>query len=95
MKLTASHIQADTSQPVLETTIGQQITFAASECPDQHFLVTGEPDSSTRRRWTFAESHAQAMSVAQALLKEFQPGERIAVMAHNCTSSEPFGHLAG
>lgn len=82
-KLTTSYLSADTSEPILETTIGSVLRKAAQEYPNQPGLVSGEPSTADRRRWTFAEMLEQADCVARALLFRFEPGERIAVWGPN------------
>jgi len=83
MELTRAHVPADTSEPVLDTTVGDLLRQAAVEFPDGLALVEGAADHSARRRWTFAELHEQAEQVARALLGRFDPGEHIAVWAPN------------
>jgi fatty-acyl-CoA synthase len=81
--LTISSMPADTSEPILDSTIGSALREVAEGYPDGLGLVSGEPSSSTRRRWRFSEMHDQAERVAQALLGRFDPGERVAVWAPN------------
>ncbi|MBQ74770.1 MAG: AMP-dependent synthetase [Gammaproteobacteria bacterium] len=83
MNLTTSYIPADTSEPILETTIGSSLGEAAKKYPDQPGLVSGEPASTDPHCWTFAEMLVQVELVAKALLNRFEPGERIAVWAPN------------
>src|SRR5512143_3814155 len=79
MALTTSYWPADTSEPVLETTVGQILREAAAATPDATALVAGFPDAAQRRRWTYAELLRDSEAVARALLSRFQPGERVAV----------------
>lgn len=81
--LTSSYLPADSSEPVLETTVGGVLHSAAEAHPDRVGLVSGMPDSYTRRRWRFAEMVDQAEQIGRALLARFEPGERIAVWAPN------------
>ena len=83
MTLTTSHWPADTSEPVLDTTVGGLLREAAAEAPGRTALVAGVPDPAARRRWTYAELLADAERVARALLARFEPGDRIAVWAPN------------
>ena len=53
--LTTSYWPADTSEPVLETTVGDVLREAAAQAPDVIALVEGGPDPEKRRRWTYAE----------------------------------------
>jgi fatty-acyl-CoA synthase len=81
--LTTSYMAADTSEPLLDSTIGSALATAAQNYPDQRGLVCADPGSSNRRSWTFAELHSQAENIAHALLNYFKPGERLAVWAPN------------
>ena len=81
--LTASYWPADTSQPLLTSTVGGVLLAAASQAPDQIALVTGTPDPQARRQWRYGELLAEAERGARALLGRFDPGERIAVWAPN------------
>src|SRR5207248_7768905 len=74
---------ADTSEPVLELTVGRMLRQAATEDPDRTALVAGVPDPAGRRRWTYVELLDDAERVARALLGRFEPGERVAVWAPN------------
>src|SRR5262245_52891127 len=55
----------------------------AAAVPDREALVEGAPDRDVRRRWTYAELLADAERCARGLLRRFEPGERVAVWAHN------------
>ena len=74
---------AETSTPVLETTIGDLLREAAAQDPDRPALIAGVPDPAARTRLTYAETLAAAERVASALLGRFEPGQRIAVWAPN------------
>jgi fatty-acyl-CoA synthase len=78
-----SYIPADTSEPILETTVGGILREAASRHPDRTALVEGIPGADARRRWTYAELLAEAETVAKALSGRFEKGERVAVWAPN------------
>ncbi len=82
MTLTTSWWPIDTSQPVLDTTVGDILRNAAAEVPDHPTLIEGIADP-RRRRWTYAELLADAEQIARALLARLEPGERIAVWAAN------------
>lgn len=45
--------------------------------------MEGRPDSSRRRRWSYADLLTESERVARALLGRFAPGERLAVWAPN------------
>ena len=83
MSLKESYWPADTSQPVLDWTVGRLLVEAAAAAPEGIALVEGVPDRASRRRWTFAQLHACAERVARRLLRYFEPGERLAVWAPN------------
>jgi fatty-acyl-CoA synthase len=81
--LVQSYWPADTSEPILETTVGDILRDAAARAADATALVEGVPDPAARRRWTYGELLDQAEGVARALLGRFAPGERVAVWANN------------
>ena len=83
MGLTESYWPADTSDPVRETTVGGLLRDAAAEAPDQIALTAGVADPGARRQWTYAELLDEAERVARALLARFEPGDHVAVWAHN------------
>ena len=78
-----SYRPADTSVPVLETTVGGVLRAAAAAGPDMLAMVGGVPDPAQRGRWTYAELLAEAEQAARALTTRFAAGERIAVWAPN------------
>jgi fatty-acyl-CoA synthase len=78
-----SYWPADTSEPVLETTVGGVLRAAAAAGPQMLAMVGGVPDPEQRRRWTYAELLADAERAARALTARFAPGERVAVWAPN------------
>ena len=83
MNLRESYVPADTSSPVLESTVGSVLREAARERPEGLALVEGIADPSARRRWSYRELLAESEQVARALRERFEPGERIAVWAPN------------
>ena len=82
--LTTSYWPADTSAPVLDTTIGGVLRTAAERAPGQAALVAGDPSPGRRRQWSYGQLLAEAEQAARALLARFQPGERVAVWSGNC-----------
>jgi fatty-acyl-CoA synthase len=82
--LTTSYWPADTSAPVLDTTIGGVLRAAAERAPDQPALIAGDPRPELRRPWTYRELLAEAERAAHALLARFQLGDRVAVWSANC-----------
>ncbi len=83
MTLTESLLPADTSSPVLDTTVGSILREAAALRPDGLALVEGIADVAARRAWTFAELLRDSETVARALASRFEKGERVAVWAPN------------
>jgi fatty-acyl-CoA synthase len=82
--LTTSYWPADTSAPVLDTTIGGVLRAAAGRAPGQPALVVGDPDPARRRQWSYGQLLAEAERGAYALLARFQPGDPVAVWSGNC-----------
>ena len=78
-----AHWPADSSEPVLETTVGGVLRAAAASDPDGLAMVGGLPDPAARRRWTFAELLADAERAAHTLASRFRRGERVAAWAPN------------
>jgi len=74
-----SHVDADTSKPLRDTTVASILAAAAEASPDREALVEGV--TADRRSWTFAELFEAASSVAGALASRFDAGERIAAYA--------------
>ena len=83
MVVSESYLPADTSEPVLETTVGGVLREVAELDPDRVALVSSGPDIDSCRRWTFGELLEDSESVARALLSRFDPGEHVAVWAPN------------
>ncbi|HYK26353.1 MAG TPA: AMP-binding protein [Streptosporangiaceae bacterium] len=81
--LTTSYWQADTSVPVLDTTVGGVLRAVSTTDPDRLAMVSGLPDPAQRRRWTYAELYAESEKAAHALTARFSPGERVAAWAPN------------
>jgi fatty-acyl-CoA synthase len=81
--LTSSHWPADTSERVLDLTVGDLLRAAAADAPGRTALVAGVPDAAGRRRWTYEALLDEAERAAAALLARFRPGERVAVWAPN------------
>jgi fatty-acyl-CoA synthase len=83
MPLTMSHAVGPRLPEVRDLTLGGLLSEAAASAPDRVALISGLPDPSERRQWTYAELHSESVRTAHALLKRFQPGERVAVWAPN------------
>ncbi|MGH9055922.1 MAG: AMP-binding protein, partial [Acidimicrobiales bacterium] len=82
-RLTESYWPADTTEPLVDMTVGDLLRLAAEATPARTALVEGSPDPAGRRRWTYAEVLAGAESAAGAILAVFEPGDRVAVWAPN------------
>src|SRR6478609_6944606 len=82
--LTTSHWVPDGSGPLLleGATVGGRLREVAGQVPDRIALVEGLP-TPERRQWTYGELLADAEHCAQYLLQHFEPGEHVAVWAHN------------
>jgi fatty-acyl-CoA synthase len=82
--LTTSHWIPDGSGPALleSTTVGGRLREVADQTPDRVALVEGLPTAS-RRQWTYAELLEDSERCARWLLQHFEPGEHVAVWAHN------------
>lgn len=84
INLTESYFPADTSEPLINLTIGELLREAAAGDPDRVLLIEGTESSDTRRRLTYAHILRDAETMARLLAKNFRPDERIAVWAPNC-----------
>jgi fatty-acyl-CoA synthase len=74
---------ADTSEEVLEATVGDILRSAAERAPGSIALVEGVADPAARRRWTFERLLDESERAARALLGRFQAGERVAAWANS------------
>ncbi|GAA4359243.1 AMP-binding protein [Variovorax defluvii] len=82
--LTESHWHPDTSEALLDATLGDLLRELADAVPDRTAFVEAVADAARRRRWTYRQLLEDAQGVAMALLRRHQPGERVAVWAPNC-----------
>lgn len=80
-RLTCSHMPADTSQLLLNTTLGALMRATAAEVPDRIALVEGVADPAKRRRWTYRQLVDVSERAARGLLNHFKPGERVGFIA--------------
>ena len=83
MTLTMSHAVGPNEPAVRDLTLGGLLEWAAETTPDRIALIAGVPDKDSRRQWTYAELYVQSLRTAKALRSRFEPGERVAVWAHN------------
>src|SRR3981081_1143472 len=81
--LTISHAAGANEPAIRDITLGGLLQWAAETTPDRIALIAGIPDRDHRRQWTYAELYAQALRTARALRARFEPGERVAIWAHN------------
>ena len=81
--LTMSHAVGPNEPAVRDLTLGELLQWAAETTPERIALIAGVPDPENRRQWTYAELYAQSLRTARALRARFEPGERIAIWAHN------------
>ncbi|WP_226665897.1 AMP-binding protein [Microbulbifer aggregans] len=76
-----SYSKGDTSQPLIEMTIGDKFDEIAAKFPDNEALVARHQDI----RWTYAEFKQQVDTCARALLAiGIQKGDRVGVWSPNC-----------
>jgi fatty-acyl-CoA synthase len=78
-----SHAAGPREPEVRDVTLGDLLIRAAETTPDRLALIVGAPEPSSRRQWTYAELYAESLRTAHALLRRFEPGERVAVWAPN------------
>jgi fatty-acyl-CoA synthase len=83
-RLVESYWPADTTEPLVDATLGDMLRQVASEVPERVALVDAVADRAKRRRFTYAQLLSIAERTARALLSRFSPGERIAVCSPNC-----------
>lgn len=83
MVLTVSHAVGPSEPEVRAITLGALLAWAATTTPDRVALVAGLPDPAQRRQWTYTELYEASVRTAHALLRRFEPGERMAVWAPN------------
>jgi fatty-acyl-CoA synthase len=81
--LTTSHAAGANEPAVRDITLGELLQWAAETTPDRIALIAGIPDKENRRQWSYAELYAQSLRTARALRARFEPGERVAIWAHN------------
>ena len=83
MPLTISHAVGPDEPEIRDVTIGGLLAWAAATTPDRVALISGLADPAARRQWTYAELYSASLRTAHALLRRFEPGERVAVWAPN------------
>lgn len=83
MPLTESYWPSDDAEPLVDSTVGTLLRDAAAAAPDSLALTAGVHDPARRRQWTYAELLADAERAARTLLARFEPGDHVAIWAHN------------
>jgi fatty-acyl-CoA synthase len=81
--LTRSRWPADTTAELFHGTVGDLLSGVADSVPERLALIEGAANTAGRRTWTYAQFAQAARDAAQALLRYFEPGTRIAVWAPN------------
>ncbi len=81
--LAESYWSADMSEAVLESTVGGVLRSAAAAAPEGLALTAGVADPGARRQWTYAELLDDVERAARSLVGQFEPGEHVAIWAHN------------
>jgi fatty-acyl-CoA synthase len=80
---TLAHQPADTSQALVDQTVGDALRAAAAKAPDRVAIIEGSSGPAPRRSLTYSQLLAAAEDTARALLARFRPGEHVAVWAGN------------
>jgi fatty-acyl-CoA synthase len=80
-KFPISYHPADPGPPLWEMSVGEMLENIATAWPDRTAVVEGVADPSKRRRWTFRQLVDQSKALARALLKRFEVGDRIGLLA--------------
>ena len=83
LKLTTSHVPAQSDMETREITIGALLREVAAARPEAEALVEIRQDGSEGRRWTYAGLLADAERLAMALSTRFAPGERVVIWSPN------------
>lgn len=78
-----AHWPAEPTSPLPATTLGDELRSAAHRWPERTALVDGARTAAPRRRWSYADLLSTAEEVAHALLRRFEPGERLAIWSAN------------
>jgi hypothetical protein len=83
MSLTSSYAVGPDQPELRDLTLGGVLAWAATTTPDRVALIAGVADPSARRQWTYAELYSESMRTAHALLRRFEPGERVGEVAEH------------
>ncbi|HEY4349885.1 MAG TPA: AMP-binding protein [Paraburkholderia sp.] len=82
-RLVHSHWLPDTSNPVIERSVGDVLRSAARVFAGEIALVEGNADRHARRAWTYSELLNTSERIAAGLSRRFMPGEHIAVWGNS------------
>ncbi len=94
VQLSTSHWEADNSAPLLYMSFGDLLRQLAAEVPDRIGFVEALPPPAPTRRWTYAQLLEMGERSARALLRHFQPGDKVAVWAPSCAEWILLQHAA-
>jgi fatty-acyl-CoA synthase/long-chain acyl-CoA synthetase len=83
MDLTESYLEADTSIPLIDDTVGSLLAKRAAEFPDRLALVGTRHGDGAEVRLTWAEVHEEAQLIATGLRRLAGPGDFVALWAPN------------
>jgi fatty-acyl-CoA synthase len=78
-----AHFHGETTDPVIEGSVGDALRRAAAAWGARVALMDGIPDSGSPQQWTFSALLREAEQVAGAMLRHFRPHEHVAVWAPN------------
>lgn len=83
MALELAHAIGPNEPALIDLTIGEMLAGTAAEAPDRTALIEGIASVADRRSWTYTELLQASQAAARALLATYEPGDHIAVWAHN------------
>jgi len=83
LDLDIAHMAANPHAEISNLTVGDLLRQAASEVPSRIALKSWLSEDGEPQSWTYAELLHKVTQTAQALLKHFEPGERVAIWSHN------------
>ncbi len=80
-KFTMSYFPAEAAEPLWDMTVPELMLWNAKDFPDRLALVEGVADPKLRRRWTYKQLVDEAQAMARGLLRHFQPGDKVGMLA--------------
>jgi fatty-acyl-CoA synthase len=81
--LVSSYWPPTALEPLLQSTVGSALEEAAERWPEANALVAASASGSELCRLSFRKLAEEARAAARLLLRQFAPGERVAVWAPN------------